>query len=65
MKDVFDINELDLAKICKAFGFSKPPFTNLNIRPPTSNMRRKKDQTNKEKFYNSNKDKNKSTQYTY
>ena len=47
------MKELDLSKICKSFGFEKPPFTTLNIRPPTSSMKRRKEKmTNKEKFYN-------------
>lgn len=67
LKDVFNINDLDLAKICKSFGFDKPPFTNLNIRPPTSHMRRNHEKgTKKENFYNKrNEGSNKNTQYTY
>lgn len=65
LRDVFNINDLDLSKICQSFGFSKPPFTSLNIRPPTSNMRRNKDRmTSKEKYYN-NRTEKKDTQYTY
>lgn len=65
-KDIFDINELDLAKLCKAFGYNKPPFTNLNIKPPTSSMKRKKEySSNKEKFYSSGKEKNNNKNYTY
>lgn len=67
LRDIFDINQLDLSKICKSFGFEKPPFTTLNIRPPTSSMKRRKDKmTNKEKFYNNkNEYGKKDTQYTY
>lgn len=68
MKDVFDINSLDLAKLCKAFGFSKPPFTNLNIRITPSSVRRKRDKMNdKEKFYNNKEKSNRDSkvQYTY
>lgn len=30
LKDVFDINKLDLAKVARAFGFTVPPRVNLS-----------------------------------
>jgi ATP-dependent RNA helicase DDX18/HAS1 len=42
LKDVYDINKLDLAKICKAFGLSSPPYVNLNIGYITSSQKRRK-----------------------
>jgi len=42
LKDVYDINKLDLSKICKAFGLTAPPFVNLNIGYVTSSQKRKK-----------------------
>ena len=31
LKKIFDVNQLDLAKVGKAFGFSVPPRVNVNI----------------------------------
>ncbi|PAV69749.1 hypothetical protein WR25_10219 [Diploscapter pachys] len=31
LKDIFDVNKLDLMKVCKAFGFTVPPFVDLPI----------------------------------
>jgi ATP-dependent RNA helicase DDX18/HAS1 len=31
LKNIFDVNGLDLQKVAKAFGFSVPPKVNLNI----------------------------------
>ena len=42
LKDVYDINNLDLAKLCKAFGLASPPFVNLNLGFMTAAMKRKK-----------------------
>jgi ATP-dependent RNA helicase DDX18/HAS1 len=42
LKDVYDINNLDLAKLCKSFGLTSPPFVNLNIGFMTASMKRKK-----------------------
>jgi ATP-dependent RNA helicase DDX18/HAS1 len=50
LKDVYDINNLDLAKVCKSFGLVSPPFVNLNIGFITSSMRRKKAKGN-QSFY--------------
>jgi ATP-dependent RNA helicase DDX18/HAS1 len=33
LKKIFDVNQLDLAKVGKAFGFAVPPRVNLNIGP--------------------------------
>lgn len=30
LKDIFDVNKLDLNKIAKAFGFAKPPLVDLS-----------------------------------
>ena len=42
-KDSFDLEKLDLLKVCKSFGLISPPFVHLNIKPKTNSMRRKKD----------------------
>ncbi|CAJ0595710.1 unnamed protein product [Cylicocyclus nassatus] len=31
LKDIFDVNNLDLVAVCKSFGFSVPPFVDLPI----------------------------------
>jgi ATP-dependent RNA helicase DDX18/HAS1 len=31
LKKIFDVNQLDLAKVGKAFGFAVPPRVNLNV----------------------------------
>ncbi|KAL6732099.1 hypothetical protein Aduo_002896 [Ancylostoma duodenale] len=31
LKDIFDVNNLDLIAVCKSFGFSVPPFVDLPI----------------------------------
>ena len=50
-KDSFDLEKLDLLKVCKSFGLISPPFVHLNIKPKTNSMRRKND---RKKFeYNS------------
>lgn len=33
LKKIFDVNQLDLAKVGKAFGFAVPPRVNLNLGP--------------------------------
>lgn len=50
MKDVYDINNLDLAKVCKSFGLVHPPMVNLNVRIQSSSQRKKKMQNDKN-FY--------------
>ncbi|EKM83424.1 hypothetical protein AGABI1DRAFT_110091 [Agaricus bisporus var. burnettii JB137-S8] len=44
LKKIFDVNQLDLAKVGKAFGFAVPPRVNVNIGPGrgTSNATQKK-----------------------
>ena len=42
-KDTFDLEKLDLLKVCKSFGLISPPFVHLNIKPTTNSMRRKND----------------------
>ena len=40
-KDSFDLEKLDLLKVCKSFGLISPPFVHLNIKPTTNSMKRK------------------------
>ena len=42
-KDTFNLEKLDLLKVCKSFGLISPPFVHLNIKPTTNSMRRKND----------------------
>ena len=35
-KDTFDLEKLDLLKVCKSFGLISPPFVHLNIKPKTN-----------------------------
>lgn len=44
LKKIFDVNQLDLAKVGKAFGFAVPPRVNVNVGPGrgTSNATQKK-----------------------
>ena len=42
-KDSFDLEKLDLLKVCKSFGLISPPFVHLNIKPKTNSMKRKND----------------------
>ena len=42
-KDTFDLEKLDLLKVCKSFGLISPPFVHLNLKPKTNSMRRKND----------------------
>lgn len=30
LKDIFEVNKLDLNKVARAFGFTKPPMVNLS-----------------------------------
>lgn len=54
MKDVFDLNNLDLSKVCKSFGLAFPPQVNLNIRiTPSSHRRKKLKSENGKNFYGS------------
>ena len=41
LKDVYDINNLDLSKLCKSFGLVHPPMVNLNVRIQSSSQRKK------------------------
>ena len=54
-KDTFDLEKLDLLKVCKSFGLISPPFVHLNIKPKTNSMRRKND---RKKFEYINRHKN-------
>ena len=51
MKDIFDINNLDLSKVCKSFGLVHPPMVNLNVRIQSSSMRKKRAQSQGDKGY--------------
>ena len=60
-KDSFDLEKLDLLKVCKSFGLISPPFVHLNIKPKTNSMRRKNDRkkfeyNNRHQRENSNKE---------
>ena len=60
-KDTFDLEKLDLLKVCKSFGLISPPFVHLNIKPKTNSMRRKNDRkkfeyNNRHQRENSNKE---------
>jgi len=60
-KDSFDLEKLDLLKVCKSFGLISPPFVHLNIKPKTNSMRRKNDRkkfeyNSRHQRVNSNKD---------
>ena len=50
-KDDFNLDKLDLIKLCKSFGLTSPPFVHLNLKPTSSSMRRK----NKKFAYNNKK----------
>jgi len=52
LKDVYDINGLDLSKVCCSFGFTSPPYVNLNIKLNISSRKKKKAINMKEKIYN-------------
>ena len=41
-KEDFNLDKLDLMKLCKSFGLKSPPFVHLNVRPTKSSMRRKR-----------------------
>ena len=51
-KDSFNLEKLDLLKVCKSFGLISPPFVHLNIKPTTNSMRRKNERKKLE-FINS------------
>lgn len=42
MKEVYDVNNLDLLKVSKAFGLEHPPQVSLNIKVSGSKQRRNK-----------------------
>ncbi len=62
LKDVYDINQLDLAKVCKSFGLEHPPMVHLNLN--INSMRRKKNKGDK-KFYNQGYEKKDDRQFSY
>ncbi len=52
LKDVYDINSLDLSKVCRSFGFTAPPYVNLNIKINSSRKTKKlNDKGFKNKFH--------------
>lgn len=54
LREVYDINQLDLSKVCRSFGFPFPPYVNLNIRvDPKRNRKYNKtqDQSGDKSFY--------------
>ena len=42
MKDVYDVNELDLLKLSQAFGLEFPPHVSLNVKISGSKLRKNK-----------------------
>ncbi|KAF5355971.1 hypothetical protein D9756_004241 [Leucocoprinus leucothites] len=56
LKKIFDVNQLDLAKVGKAFGFAVPPRVNLNLAPgkgtsnATAKKRRREEGSDQEQF---------------
>jgi len=50
LKDVYDINSLDLSRVCRSFGFTSPPYVNLNIKIHSSRKNNKLKGV-KEKFH--------------
>ena len=61
-KDSFNLEKLDLLKVCKSFGLISPPFVHLNIKPTTNSMKRKNERkkfefNNRHHRANSEKDK--------
>jgi len=52
LKDVYDINSLDLSKVCRSFGFTSPPHVNLNIKINSSRKNKKmREKGSKSKFH--------------
>jgi ATP-dependent RNA helicase DDX18/HAS1 len=51
LKDVYDINALDLSKVCRSFGFTSPPYVNLNFKINSSRKNKKMDKGVKDKFH--------------
>ena len=51
LKDIYDINSLDLSKVCRSFGFTSPPYVNLNIKINSSRKNKKFDKSFKDKFH--------------
>lgn len=41
LKTIFDVTQLDLAKVAKAFGFSTPPAVNINVGRSAKGKKRK------------------------
>jgi ATP-dependent RNA helicase DDX18/HAS1 len=55
LKKIFDVNQLDLTKVGKAFGFAVPPRVNLNIGPGkgtsnATNKKRRREEDGEEEF---------------
>ncbi|KTW29358.1 ATP-dependent RNA helicase HAS1 [Pneumocystis carinii B80] len=57
LKSIFDVNNLDLAKVAKSFGFATPPSVNINIgsgskssRKYSKNLKRSHDSSRNEHF---------------
>lgn len=42
LKDVYDVNNLDLQKVARSFGFKIPPRVSLNIKLTERSQRKKK-----------------------
>lgn len=61
-KDDFNLDKLDLMKLCKSFGLMSPPFVHLNVRHTTSAMRRRSRQR-ENNTKNDSKDSNENRQF--
>lgn len=42
MKDIYDVNQLDLKKVSAAFGLAVPPRVNLNVKVSGQTVRKHK-----------------------
>lgn len=42
MKDIYDVNQLDLKKVASAFGLAVPPRVNLNVKVSGQTIRKHK-----------------------
>jgi ATP-dependent RNA helicase DDX18/HAS1 len=65
LKDVFDINKLDLAKVCRSFGLETPPMVHLNLSIMPSNRRKKMNKGEKGYYQKGLEKKGDGRQFTY
>ena len=57
-KDTFNLEKLDLLKVCKSFGLISPPFVHLNVKPMTNAMKRKNERKKMDFYSRQHRDKN-------